>query len=608
MANQEFAGFAYTDAGVAINGATVNLYDRNTTTPVRATTTTNSSGYWAISHATEGRFDYEVVNGSSIRRFKYDSYVQMEGIEVAQLRIRNPADTFDYDIVSAAITADRALNLPLITQTATLAAIDHGIKGADISSVGAALTLVAGSDFADVTGTTTVTSISTRPAGSRFTFQFDGILILTHNATSLILQGGVNLTTAAGDVVTFISEGSGNWREVSRRLVAAAAGGTVTSVTGTAPIASSGGATPAISLNDAGVTLAKMADIATARIIGRNTALTGVPEALATLPTGVMPAFTGDVTSAGGALALTIANDAVTYAKMQNVSATDMVLGRTTAGAGDVEEIATTGSGSVVRATSPSLVTPLLGTPTSGVMTNVTGLPTAGLLDDAVTYAKMQNISATARLLGRNTAGAGDTEEVTPTQATAMLDAATATVKGLVPTPPNNTTTFLRGDATFAAPASSGAVTRDGGNTTQATTTSTTAANLQTATVSIATGGIPWEATWIIRKTTGAAASASVGYTLNTLNAQSPKVFTGTADEVNSGFAWAKGNTWQTGDYDGGHTLILGSSGLVFSFGNLAADITPNATITSFITRGLVGNALVTMGSDELHVYEYAVS
>ncbi len=39
---------------------------------------------------------------------------------------------------------------------------------------------------------------------------------------------------------------------------------------------------------------------------------------------------------------------------------------------------------------------------------------------------------------------------------------ATATVAGLVPTPPNNTTTFLRGDATFAAPPS-GAV---GGNPT----------------------------------------------------------------------------------------------------------------------------------------------
>jgi len=46
---------------------------------------------------------------------------------------------------------------------------------------------------------------------------------------------------------------------------------------------------------------------------------------------------TGDVT---GATALTIADDAVTYAKMQNVSATDKILGRDSAGAGVVEEIA----------------------------------------------------------------------------------------------------------------------------------------------------------------------------------------------------------------------------------------------------------------------------
>ncbi len=54
-----------------------------------------------------------------------------------------------------------------------------------------------------------------------------------------------------------------------------------------------------------------------------------------------------------------------------------------------------------------------LGTPSSGTLTNCTGLPTAGLVDDAVTYAKMQNISATSRILGRKTAAAGDTEECT---------------------------------------------------------------------------------------------------------------------------------------------------------------------------------------------------
>lgn len=37
----------------------------------------------------------------------------------------------------------------------------------------------------------------------------------------------------------------------------------------------------------------------------------------------------------------------------------------------------------------------------------------AQLADDSVTYAKIQNISATSRILGRKTAGAGDTEELT---------------------------------------------------------------------------------------------------------------------------------------------------------------------------------------------------
>mgnify|MGYP001588215698 CR=1 FL=1 len=50
--------------------------------------------------------------------------------------------------------------------------------------------------------------------------------------------------------------------------------------------------------------------------------------------------LTGDVTGTGtGSFAATIAADAVTYAKMQNISATNRLLGRATAGAGDTEEI-----------------------------------------------------------------------------------------------------------------------------------------------------------------------------------------------------------------------------------------------------------------------------
>ncbi len=49
-----------------------------------------------------------------------------------------------------------------------------------------------------ITGTTTITSFGSNYAGPRF-LTFAGALTLTHNATSLILPGGANITTAAGD-------------------------------------------------------------------------------------------------------------------------------------------------------------------------------------------------------------------------------------------------------------------------------------------------------------------------------------------------------------------------------------------------------------------------
>ena len=55
------------------------------------------------------------------------------------------------------------------------------------------------------------------------------------------------------------------------------------------------------------------------------------------------------------------------------------------------------------------------------------------IADDAVTYAKLQNVSATSRVLGRATAGAGNAEELTGTQVAAILPTVAQGQAGLVP-------------------------------------------------------------------------------------------------------------------------------------------------------------------------------
>jgi hypothetical protein len=92
---------------------------------------------------------------------------------------------------------------------------DLATKGADIASAGTTdLGAVAGV-MHDITGTTTITSFGTVSAGIWKFVKFEGALTLTHNATSLILPGGANITTADGDVAIMLSEGSGNWRCMS---------------------------------------------------------------------------------------------------------------------------------------------------------------------------------------------------------------------------------------------------------------------------------------------------------------------------------------------------------------------------------------------------------
>ena len=131
--------------------------------------------------------------------------------------------------------------------------LSSALNEAPIATLASASTVNIGAAAANtlsITGTTTVTAFDTIAAGARRLLVFTGILILTHNATSLILPTGANITTAAGDTAEVVSLGAGNWRVVTYQrkdgssLVASSfTGGTLSSALNEAPkvtIASAG--------------------------------------------------------------------------------------------------------------------------------------------------------------------------------------------------------------------------------------------------------------------------------------------------------------------------------------------------------------------------------
>jgi hypothetical protein len=89
-------------------------------------------------------------------------------------------------------------------------------EGAALSSA-STLTLGTDGNFFHVTGTTTITAIS--GTQGRVSLLFEDILTLTNGAT-LVLNGGVNHTTQANDILEFLNDGGGVWRQVFLPLLA----------------------------------------------------------------------------------------------------------------------------------------------------------------------------------------------------------------------------------------------------------------------------------------------------------------------------------------------------------------------------------------------------
>lgn len=137
----------------------------------------------------------------------------------------NSADKADFynlvDTATIAIGGSQAasdVDLSVIAQSISMNAKDiTEAKAANVASHASGTTTIWVTDgnFLHITGTNAITSFGTaQQAGDERTIVFDDALTLTHNATSLILPGGANITTAAGDRAIVRAETTANARVI----------------------------------------------------------------------------------------------------------------------------------------------------------------------------------------------------------------------------------------------------------------------------------------------------------------------------------------------------------------------------------------------------------
>ena len=274
--------------------------------------------------------------------------------------------------------------------------------------------------------------------------------------TVAVANGGTGLTTTPANGALDIGNGTGFTRATLTAgsgitvtnasgsiTIAATNSGTVTSVTGTSPVVSSGGATPAISLAASyGDTQNPYASKTANYFLAAPNGTAGVPTFRAVVAADI-PTLNQNTTGSAGSVANALTSgtgisfsSGTTYNGSAAITVNNS-LPMVYPGAGIPNSTgtawgtsySTTGSGTVVAlATSPSFTTPILGTPTSGNFSTGTftwptfNQNTTGNAATATSATTATNIAAGANLQIPYNTGSGATSFITaPTLSSTYL-------------------------------------------------------------------------------------------------------------------------------------------------------------------------------------------
>ncbi len=253
---------------------------------------------------------------------------------------------------------------------------------------------------------------------------------------------------------------------------------------------------------------------------------------------------------------------------------------------------------------------PTLNQNTTGTASSITGNITQSQVTNLTTDLATKLIGNTTITPGTNTKITYDAKGLITAGAALTasdLPVMTATVGGAVPSPPNNTTSFLRGDGTFATPAGGGTVTSVSGTLPISVATQTTTPVISISQASATTNGYLGFADWSTFNGKGSGTVTSIGLTMPSIFtvASSPVTSSGTIGVTYSGTALpvANGGTGRT-TWDG---LLLGSGSNIsdISTGTSGQVLTVVGTSPSWANPasggwGLTGNTGTTFGTNFL--------